>query len=138
FPFERGILEMPRAGERVLFLGATAGLGLPREFAADFHLVQDFRPDFLALQKAGFTVAPGPERDGYDAALLLLGRHRRENAARLAEALSRVRTGGLVLAAGSKRDGVPSFARRTAELLPLDDHLSKHHGVAFWLRRPPR
>jgi 16S rRNA (guanine1207-N2)-methyltransferase len=136
FPFERGILGMPGAGERVLFFGAAAGLRLPAEFAADAHLVQDFRPDFLALRKAGFSVTPQAEGERYDASLLLLGRHRRENEMRLAEALRRVRPGGLVLAAGTKKDGAPSFRKRIAEMLPVEDHLSKHHGVAFWLRRP--
>ncbi|WP_309084269.1 class I SAM-dependent methyltransferase [Chelativorans sp.] len=129
---------MPRSGERLLLFGASTGLRLPSEFRAELKVVQDFRPDFLALEKAGFTVAPWAEGHGFDTALLLLGRHRRENEARFAEAIERVRPGGLILAAGTKRNGAPSFRKRISELLPIEDHLSKHHGTAFWLRRPGR
>jgi len=136
FPFERGILDAPQAGERMLLFGAGAGLRLPADFNAELHVVQDFRPDFLALAKAGFSVEPQAKGEGYDAALLLLGRHRRENEARFAEALSRVRPGGLITAAGTKKDGAPGLARRICELFQTEDRLSKHHGVVFWLRRP--
>ncbi|MCT7374541.1 class I SAM-dependent methyltransferase [Chelativorans salis] len=138
FPFERSLLETPRAGERVIFFGASAGLQLPPDFAADIQVVQGFRPDYLGLERAGFSVAPQAEGEGYDAALLLLGRHRRENEQRLAEALRRVRPHGLILAAGTKRDGAPGFTKRLSELVPLEDRLSKHHGIVFWLRRPAR
>jgi len=135
YPFERGILDLPGAGARMLVLGASAGLRLP-ELAAEADVVADFRPDFLALQKAGFSVSTEARGEGYDAALLLLGRNRRENEARLAEALRRVRPGGLIFAAGTKKDGASGFRKQIAELFPLQDHLSKYHGLAFWLRRP--
>ncbi|WP_163270670.1 class I SAM-dependent methyltransferase [Chelativorans alearense] len=136
FPFERGLLDAPRAGERVVFFGAAAGLRLPPDFAADLQVVQGSRPDYLALERAGFSVAPQAKGEGYDAALLFLGRHRRENEEQLTEALRRVRPDGLILAAGTKRDGAAGVAKRLAELLPLEDRLSKHHGIVFWLRRP--
>ncbi|WP_159590142.1 class I SAM-dependent methyltransferase [Chelativorans xinjiangense] len=136
FPFERGLLKAPRTGERVVFFGASAGLQLPPDFAADLQVVQGHRPDYLALERAGFCVAPQAEGEGYDAAFLFLGRHRRENEERLAEALRRMRADGLILAAGTKRDGASGVAKRLSELLPLEDRLSKHHGVVFWLRRP--
>lgn len=136
FPFVRGMFDAPGAGERVLFLGAPAGLRLPAGFEADFLLVQDFRPDYLALEKAGFSVVPRAEGDGFDAAFVLFGRHRRENESRLAEALRRVRPGGPIVAAGTKRDGAQSLARRIGELLPVEDRLSKHHGVVFRMLRP--
>ena len=136
FPFERGVLDPPQAGKSVLLFGAGAGLRLPADFNAELHVVQDFRPDFLALAKAGFSVSPQAEGEGYDAALLLLGRHRRENEARLGEALRRVRPGGLIAAAGTKKDGAAGFASRISEFLRIEDRLSKHHGVVFWLHRP--
>ena len=47
-----------------------------------------------------------------------------------------MRPGGLVLAAGAKKDGARSIANRVAQLLPLENRLSKHHGIVFWLFRP--
>ncbi|WP_048645326.1 class I SAM-dependent methyltransferase [Nitratireductor soli] len=136
FPFERGLVDPPRADDRVLFLGAPGGLILPADFAGSLAAVQGFRPDYLALQRAGFAVSPEPQGEGYDMALVLLGRHRRENEQQLAEALGRTRPGALIAAACAKKDGGGSLRKRMAELLPLEDHVSKHHGVVFWLRRP--
>ena len=136
FPFERGVLDPPEEGKHALLFGAGAGLKLPADFGAELHVVQDFRPDFLALVKAGFSASPQAEGEDYDAALLLLGRHRRENEARLAEALRRVRPGGLIAAAGTRKDGAAALAKRTGELFQAGDRLSKHHGVVFWLHRP--
>lgn len=138
FPFERGVLDAPGEGERVLVLGASAGFQMLEESAGAVTAVQDFRPDYLALVNAGFNVVPVAEGEGYDQALLLLGRHRRENELRLAEALSRVKPGGLIVAAGTKKDGAPSFAKRIGEMVTVEDQMSKHHGVVFWFRRPER
>lgn len=138
FPFERGLIDAPGDGARVLFLGAPAGLSLPTGFAGDLAAVQGFRPDYLALQDAGFSVTPVAEGANYDMALVLLGRHRRENERRLAEALARTRAGATVVAACARKDGGASLRKRMASLLDLEDHAAKHHGVVFWLRRPAR
>lgn len=135
-PFEAEALAMPGKGERILFLGAEPGLRSPPGFEASLHLVQGFRPHFRALQAAGFTVTPQPVADGFDAALVLAGRHRGQNELRIAEALERVAPGGLVVIAGGKDDGIASLRKRVDELLPLDGHMPKYHGIAFWLRRP--
>lgn len=135
-PFEAEALALPRKGERILFLGAEPGLRLPSGFEATLHLVQGFRPHFRALQAAGFTVTPQTEGDGFDAALVLAGRHRGQNELRIAEALERVASGGLVVVAGGKDDGIASLRKRVDELVPLDGHMPKYHGIAFWLRRP--
>ncbi|AEH84512.1 class I SAM-dependent methyltransferase [Mesorhizobium opportunistum] len=135
-PFEVEALPLPRKDERMLFLGAEPGLRLPQGFEAALHVVQGFRPHFRALQAAKFTVTPQPEGDGFDAALVLAGRHRGQNELRIAEALERVVPGGLIVVAGGKDDGIASLRKRIDELVPLDGHMPKYHGVAFWLRRP--
>ncbi|TIO05857.1 class I SAM-dependent methyltransferase [Mesorhizobium sp.] len=135
-PFEAEAVSLPRKSERVLFLGAVPGLRLPEGFDAALHLVQGFRPHFRALQGAGFTVTPRLEGEGFDAALVLAGRHRGQNELRIAEAVERVAPGGLIVIAGAKDDGIASLRKRIDELVPLDGHLPKHHGIAFWFRRP--
>lgn len=110
-PFETGALEMPLAGNRVLFLGAEPGFRLPEGFAANLSLVQGFRPWFRAL--AGrYHVTPQPEGENFDAALVLCGRHRGENELRIAEAVERTKAGGLILVAGGKDDGIASLRKR--------------------------
>ncbi|QPC89114.1 class I SAM-dependent methyltransferase [Mesorhizobium sp. INR15] len=135
-PFEAEAVALPRNGERVLFLGAEPGLRPPQGFEAALHLVQGFRPYFRTLQAAGFAVTPQAEGDGFDAALVLAGRHRGQNELHIAEALERMAPDSLIVVAGGKDDGVASLRRRVEELVPLEGHLPKYHGIAFWFRRP--
>ena len=135
-PFASEALPMPGAAERGLFLGAEPGFRLPPGFAAEMTLVQGFRPANLSLAKAGHHVVPQPEGEGYDLVLVLGGRHRGQNETRVAEALRRARPGGRIVVAGGKEDGIAPLRRKIEDLLLIDGHLAKHHGVAFWLTRP--
>lgn len=135
-PFACGALELPSQDARVLFLGAPGSFRAPDGFPAAIDCVQGFRPDFLALRRAGFSVSPAAEGDGYDAALVLAGRHRGQNETRIAEALESTAPGGLVVVAGAKEDGIGGLATRISGLLAVEDRLPKYHGTAFWLRRP--
>lgn len=134
-PFEAEALPLPQKQAHVLFLGAEPGFRLPDGFDAALHLVQGFRPHFRALQASGYTVTPRAEGSAFDAALVLCGRHRGQNELRIAEAIERVSPGGLIVVAGGKEDGVDSLRKRIDGLVPLEAHLPKHHGVAFWFRR---
>lgn len=136
YPFESGALDAPGAGSHVLFLGAEPGFRLPQGFEAHLHCVQAFRPHFKALQSAGRTVTPQAEGEGYAMALVLAGRHRGQNELWIAEALERVASGGTVIVAGGKEDGIASLRKRIDALVPLVDALPKYHGIVFWLHRP--
>lgn len=134
-PFENGTLAAPSAG-RFLYLGAEPGLRLPEGFGAKLCLVQGFRPHFRALAAAGHQVTPRVEGKDYDGALVLAGRHRGQNEAWIAQAVERVVPGGIILVAGSTDDGIASLRKRVEKLVDLEGSLPKHHGVAFWFRRP--
>ena len=134
-PFDSGAIAAPAEG-RVLFLGAEPGFRVPEGFGAELHLVQGFRPYFRALEAAGSRISTLPEGSGYDAALVLAGRHRGQNEDWIAEAVERVVPGGLILVAGSNEDGIGSLRKRVNKLAGTDDSLPKHHGVTFWFRRP--
>lgn len=135
-PFEVDAAPMPQPGERVLFLGAEPGLRPPSGFSTDIVAVQGFRPLYLDLQREGRVVSPVPVGDGFDAALVLCGRHRGENEIRIAEALARSKAGGLIVVAGNKDDGIASLRKRTAGVVAIDGHLPKYHGIVFWFRCP--
>ena len=135
-PFPAGLLQMPDGQASALLFNAQPGLDTPEAFEADLHLVQGFRPFFLPLTKAGWQAAPQASGENYDVLLVQCGRHRGQNEAWLADALARAKPGGLIVAAGAKSDGIDSLRRRVAGAMELEGHVSKHHGVAFWLRRP--
>jgi 16S rRNA (guanine1207-N2)-methyltransferase len=138
YPFEAGEIAAPENGSRVLFLGAEPGFRLPEDFGGGLSLVQGFRPDYRALRDAGYRVAPRPEGENFDAALVLCGRHRGQNENWVADAVERVRSGGLVVVAGGKEGGIGSLRKSVAQLVALDGQTPKYHGVAFWFRRPQR
>lgn len=135
-PFATSVLTPPAEGERVLFLGAETGYDLPVGFDAAIMAVQGFRPLYNALLKRGVEAQPFPEGEGYDATLILMGKHRGANENHLADALRRTRPGGYIVVAGSKEDGVQSLRKRVAALGLETDHLAKYHAQAFWMVRP--
>ncbi len=134
-PFDTGLLDLPEKSGRILFLGAEPGFRLPEGWAAPIHAVQGFRPDFRALERMGVAVTPRAEGEGYAAALVLAGRHRGQNELRIADAVERTKTGGLIVVAGLKDDGIASLRKRLADLVGIEGALPKYHGLAFWFRR---
>lgn len=136
YPFEADAVPLPRKGTLALFLGAEPGFRLPAGFEAELFPVQGFRPDFRLLQASGHTVTPEAEGVGYDLAFVLAGRHRGLNELRIADAVERTGEGGLIVVAGGKEDGIASLRKRVGELVAIDGHLPKYHGIAFWFRRP--
>ncbi|MCF3638993.1 class I SAM-dependent methyltransferase, partial [Rhizobium sp. TRM95111] len=89
-----------------------------------------------ALEAQRLAVTPSVEGDGYDGALVLCTKHRGENEDRIAEALRRVKDGGLVVVAGGKEDGIQSLRKRIDQFGFGGDYAPKYHGVAFWFTRP--
>ncbi len=85
------------------------------------------------------AVTPVVEGEDYDLALVLLGRHRGENEARLAEALARVEAGRAGRGRRRARRKAPTAcASGSRRLLPLAGSASKYHGVVFWLEATGR
>lgn len=132
-PFAIEAVPLPGEGERVLFLGAEAGNVLPEGFKAEIIAVQPFRPLFRMLHESAF---PDVEGDGYDAALVLCGKHRGENENRVAQALERVKVGGMIVIAGGKEDGIQPLRNTLLKLGIALDYTPKYHGVAVWFARP--
>jgi 16S rRNA (guanine1207-N2)-methyltransferase len=132
-PFATESVPMPAEGERVLFLGAEAGNALPEGFAGEITAIQPFRPLFRKLREGAFPVA---EDESYDFGLVLCGKHRGENEDRVAEALQRVREGGVIVVAGGKEDGIQSLRNTLLKLGITLDYAPKYHGVAIWFARP--
>lgn len=135
-PLESDALAVPGRGQRALFLGAEPGFRLPAGFDAELVLVQGFRPFTRGLEAGGYKVGPVAQGNEYDLVLVLCGRHRGQNELRIAEAIERATSGATVLVAGSKADGIASLRRRVGEMVEIDGHLPKHHGVAFWFTCP--
>lgn len=135
-PFEDEILPVPNKGAAWLFLGAEADRSIADEWKSILTCLQPFKPDYLALQRAGFNAVPRLQgNEQFDGALILLGKHRGRNEAWLAQALNQVKTGGRIVVCGNKKLGVDSFRKTVGTLATVEDRLSKNHAVSFWFVR---
>lgn len=136
-PFENETLDLPQSGEKFLCFGISADISLSTEWKQLLHCIQPSRPEWLALNKAGFQVTPQiTVTETYDGGMILLGKHRGRNEEWLAALLSQVKPGGLIIIAGDKKLGVDSFRKRSDQIATSIDRLSKNHAVAYWLARP--
>jgi 16S rRNA (guanine1207-N2)-methyltransferase len=135
-PFENGELPFPPDGARFLFLNAAMPPVSDYPWQRALDCVQGFRSEFLALQRAGYRVTPQDGQDTYHGALVLLGKHRKLNRQNIYTALERALPGGPVLIAGVKTLGVQAMRKELAEMLPVEQTLSKNHAQVFWCLRP--
>ena len=131
---ERGLIEI--TATRCLVFNAQTALRWPEDFGGETRYVQDFRPAYLSLHNQRCSVSPAPEGSDFDLTLVFAGRHRRQNETWIAEALARTKTGGTVLVAGLKTDGMASLKKRVSAIHDLAGAQAKFHGMAFWLQRP--
>ena len=135
-PFASGTLELPAEGERIVFLGAEAGYPLPEGFSAHVTAVQGLRPLYRRLEAQRADVHPALPEGSYDAGFLLLNKHRGENENRLATLLRVVKSGGLIVLAGSKEDGIQPMRKLLLQQGIAFEHMPKYHGVACWFAVP--
>ena len=134
-PFAQRLLAWP-AGQ-VLFLRAREGWPLREHARADqLTAVQSFRPFAEALQRAGWTVREDlPEAaddQRYALVLVLPPRQRDEARALVAQALSRLAPGGVLVACQANNEGARSGEADLKQLAGLGGNLTKHHCRVYW------
>lgn len=132
-PFADGTLAWP-AADRVLFLRARHGPGLPAD-AAGWRVEQSFRPAADALLAAGIPVEPEHATGDFDLVLALPPRQRQESRALLARAWQRLAPGGVLVAAQRNDEGARSLQGDIAALFGAVQAASKHHCRVVIARR---
>ncbi len=133
-PFATGDVETGGEAARWLFLNASLPPQDSEIATSQITAVQGMRPDFKALQTAGFTVTPQIPEGKFYGALILVSRHRGFTRALLNHALGYVTPGGMIVFAGSKNDGIASFAKEVGAQFELLGTVSKHHAKAYWFQ----
>jgi 16S rRNA (guanine1207-N2)-methyltransferase len=126
--FETGAL----APERAFFLRGE--LSPFRDIDAE----QSFRPEYLRLKAAGWSVVPRIASGAYRLGQLLLTKHKEENFANIARGWSLLAEGGTLVCSGSNDDGAASLEKQVGKAFGLDGTLSKFHCRVFWLTRADR
>jgi 16S rRNA (guanine1207-N2)-methyltransferase len=104
----------------------------------DVDAEQSFRPEYLRLKRAGWSVVPRLSNGGYRLGQLLLTKHKEESFANIARGWSLLAEGGTLVCSGSNDDGAASLEKQVGKVLGLDGQLSKFHCRVFWLTRGDR
>jgi 16S rRNA (guanine1207-N2)-methyltransferase len=128
---------LPPVEGRLLALMPRGEADLAAFAPATVTAVQGFRPDHDRLAARGFEVTPEIDGQGdYDAALVQIVKSKVRTLAAVAEALSLLKPGGLLMVDGAKEEGIEAILRRLRAHLPVEEVWSKAHGKLIWLRRP--
>ena len=138
-PFASGDIDPPGEGERFAFLNAAAPQDMPAAMPRSALVCeQGFRPQFLALERAGFTTLPELDANAsaFASALVLAGKHKGENHALVARACRLVSPGGTVCISGDKTIGIQPLRKWAGDRVDIDGSLAKHHATVFWFRAP--
>ncbi|MFZ2101338.1 MAG: class I SAM-dependent methyltransferase [Oricola sp.] len=138
-PFSSGDVDPPGKGDRFAFLNAASPRAQPDDvLKAALVCEQGFRPDFLALQRAGYQALPEFDAGSMDfaACLVLVGKHKGENHATIARACRLVKPGGTVVVCGDKTLGISSLRKWVSNRVETAGSLAKHHATVFWFAAP--
>ncbi|MEL7430104.1 MAG: class I SAM-dependent methyltransferase [Pseudomonadota bacterium] len=136
---ERSVRE-PGAGERWSFVNATPLPQISSAWKAALLCQQDFRPDFLQLQKAGFSVSTDlpPIDETFKGVVFIPSRSRRWNEAILARLWNKMMPEQTLVVAGEKNSGIASLRKWIAGFVEITESFSKHHAVVFSVVREPQ
>lgn len=117
---------------KILVIGADGRTDLSSLDAENTTIIQDFEPDFKALEGAGWRVLTKPEAGvTYDKAVVILPRARAQTRARIAAAAELLAAGAELWVDGLKTDGVDSVLKEIRKLTDVDQVNSKAHGKVF-------
>ncbi len=136
---DTALLALPEDGGRTLVLNAEPLPGAALRGTAVCE--QGFRPSYLALERAGYSVTSQVDATGFDrsfdtpidSGLVLIHRSAALNAIHVARAWNAVGQGGRIVIAGDIKSAIKSLRKRFSE--HVTGSVSKHHAVAFTMER---
>lgn len=134
-PLGSGELVLPKPTS-VLFLRARASPALAAIAGVQWHCQQSFKPFADALLAAGHVLETDDQAH-YPLVLVLPPRQRDEARATLARAFTRLRPGGVMLAAMANDEGARSMQADVGRLAGHAHSLSKHKCRAVWAAHDP-
>ena len=131
WPFAEGRLSWPENG--ALFLRARDGWPLREHSPPGLVCEQTFKPEFDALQRAGFSVQDGSQiTSKFPLVLMLPPRQRDEARALFARAVECTSAGGRVIASMSNNEGARSGEADLVRLAGPVEVASKNKCRVFW------
>ena len=129
-PFATGALSWPNDG--ALFLRACDGWPLHRQALPGLVCGQTFKPEYDRLQRSGLAMAGNEDGARYPLVLVLPPRQRGEARALFAQAVARLKRGGIVVASMANDEGAKSGEADLAKIAGPLTTLSKNKCRVFW------
>lgn len=136
-PFATGALSWPSDG--ALFLRARDGWPLHRQPLPGLVCDQTFKPEYDRLQRSGLAMDGNEDGARHPLVLILPPRQRDEARALFAQAVARLKPGGIVVASMANDEGAKSGEADLAKIAGPLHTLSKNKCRVFWsgpLRAP--
>ncbi len=119
---------------RGVFLNAVSDPEL-QPFQNNLTCVQTQRSDFLALERAGYTVTTElPEAGSQDYVLCALPKQKQQAQANMACGLELLKPGGVLICAARNDAGASSLAKM-AKAIGCTSQMSKYHHKVFWMEK---
>ena len=100
-----------------------------------FLFEQSFRPNFLKLEKAGYSVTRELPDQQCNSAIVFAGRNRRINELNIASAWNRTTENGSIIVAGDKNAGIASLRKWVSAKSDITNSISKYHAMVFEVKR---
>ena len=135
-PFRQGVIGLPQPDSLWCAFGLTEKP--EKDWVKSLEIIQPWRADFLNFQEAGFKCLPemSDEKKIFSGGLLELNKHKKLNQNRFLALLRVVKAGGTIIVSGDKLSGAQSFLKWVNAIVPVEQKLSKAHGIVFWLTVP--
>ncbi len=133
YPWEKGLLELPGADSRTLFLNAKEAEELSA-VSGEFFCQQHFKPEYDRLKAAGRKVTPQAISDGegFECILLLAPKQMQEMKYFIASGINRLNEAGMIICAAANDAGGGRIGKLFEELGLKASSESKFKAKVVW------
>lgn len=115
------------------FYNASPIPGLDENWKQSLVCEQEFRPDYLALEKDGYPLFNEMQPEMPIAgAVFIIGRDRKWNEYQISRLWNSLDTGTRLIVTGDKNGGIASIRKWFSGHAKIADAMSKYHAVVFW------
>lgn len=128
---DRQLVSLGTIQNDTLLLNAIPLPKIDHELIGSFACEQGFRPTYLALEEAGYNVAPTVVPTTYTNAIVIAGRVRKVNETNISRAWNALKDGGTLIVIGDKNTGIQPLRKWVGQRSEITESFSKFHGLVF-------
>jgi len=130
--FDKEMISLINGDEKCVVLNAVPLPDIDATLKSQLVCEQAFRPEYLALEKAGYAASSYIENQKTKNVIVLAGRNRKVNEQNIIRAWNTCVEGSRIIIAGDKTSGIASLRKWVSDKTEIQDSFSKHHAMVFW------